>query len=287
MVCFVILHYMVLEETQSCVANIKSLEGEKKIIIVDNASPNGSGKSLEEEYKGDSDIVVYLNEENAGFARGNNVGCKLAKQKFDPDFYVVMNNDVEIRQSDFISRVEGIYAEDEFDVLSPDIYSTTGEVHQSPKSLKNMTIERARKYRDDYAKKLKSRFIVPLRCYLKQIRVLKLFYNRKKSDSLHIDYEKKYYNVPLHGSCFVFSRKFMEARENAFFPGTFFYFESEILDYECQKFGFKEVYDPSLKVYHHQNVSTNTVYKDALKKVHFMNEQNYNSVKAFLDYYDK
>ena len=39
MVCFVILHYMAFEETKSCVNSIlNNVEGEKKIIIVDNAS---------------------------------------------------------------------------------------------------------------------------------------------------------------------------------------------------------------------------------------------------------
>lgn len=286
MVCFVILHYMVKEETLTCVENIRSLSGDKKIVIVDNCSPNGSGKELLDEYKNDPNIVVYLNDENAGFARGNNKGCEIAKSKFDPDFYVVMNNDIEIRQTDFIDRVIKIWNEDQFDVLSPDIYSTTGKVHQSPKSLENMTIKKARALQAEYQRKLRSHIIVPLRCFLKQIRFLKVYYNQKKTRDLNIDYEKKYYNVPLHGSCFIFSKKFMDCRENAFFPGTFFYFESEILDYECQKDGMKEVYDPSIKVYHHQNVSTNTVYKKALEKVQFMNEQNLKSITAFLDFYD-
>ena len=53
MVCFIILHYMVIEETLSCVENIKSIEGNKKIIIVDNNSSNGSGKQLEDLYRDD------------------------------------------------------------------------------------------------------------------------------------------------------------------------------------------------------------------------------------------
>ena len=47
------------------------------------------------------------------------------------------------------------------------------------------------------------------------------------------------------------------------------------------------MYDPSLKVLHHQNISTNITYKNILKKVRFMNEQNYNSINAFLKAYDK
>jgi len=273
---------MVKEETVACVKNLKSLNGQKKIIIVDNCSLNGSGKELKDFYMGDSNIIVILEDKNLGFARGNNIGCELAKKMFDPDFYVVMNNDVEITQGDFIQQIEKIADQEHFDVLGPDIYSTTGKVHQSPKSLENMTLEKARRLKGQYDRKLKSRITVPLRCYLKQIKALRLLYNKNKSSQLQIDYTKKYYNVPLHGSCLIFSKSFMAQREQAFFSGTFLYFESEILDYECQRDGLKEVYDPSIKVFHHQNVSTNVVYSHVLKKVKFMNEQNYASISAFL-----
>ena len=59
MVCFVILHYMALEETILCVESIRgSVEGEKKIIVVDNCSPNGSIKGLEEKYQDAGDVDV-------------------------------------------------------------------------------------------------------------------------------------------------------------------------------------------------------------------------------------
>lgn len=286
MVCFVVLHYMVKDETISCVKNLQTLRGEKKIVIVDNSSPDGSGKQLKEMFAEYDDIDVILNTENVGFARGNNVGCSFARKEYDPDFYVVMNNDVEITQDNFIMRIEDMWEKEGFDILSPDIYSSTGKVHQSPKSLNRMTLDRARKLQAQYEKKLKSKIIVPLRCYIKQIAVLKLIYNKNKTNNLGIDYAKIYYNVPLHGACFIFSKNFMQSRTTAFFSDTFFYFESEILDYECQKYGYKAMYDPSIAVLHHQNVSTNVAYKNAIKKVKFMNEQNYNSITAFLDVYD-
>lgn len=286
MICFVILHYMVLEETEGCVRSLDKLIGEKSIVIVDNASPNGSGEKLAELYKSRGDITVVLNKENSGFARGNNLGCQVAKENYSPDFYVVMNNDIELPQADFIKRVYEIHTQDNFDVLGPDIYSTTGKVHQSPKSLKRTSIEGARKLLSVYEKKVKSSVIVPLRCFLKRLDGLKKAVKKSNNRSLGIDYQKKYYNVPLHGSCFIFSKRFIDSRENAFFTGTFFYYESEILDYECQIGNYKCVYDPSIKVLHHQNISTNTVYKNELKKVRFMNEQNYKSIKAFLDKYE-
>lgn len=287
MVCFIILHYMVIEETITCINSLKKIKGEKKIIIVDNNSTNGSGLDLKRRYCDDSEIDVILNSDNLGFAQGNNIGCEYAKNRYNPIYYVVMNNDVEIIQNDFINLIDKIWQREKFDVLSPDIYSTTNKIHQSPKSLENMTIERARIIKRQYQKKLNSKIIVPLRCYLKQIDIINHFYKIKKIKKLKIDYSQKYYNVPLHGSCLIFHKSFVKKRREVFFPKTFFYFESEILDYECQKYGFKEVYDPLIKVYHHQNVSTNATFNTVLKKVRFMNQQNYNSISAFLNDFDK
>ena len=53
-----------------CVASIdNNIDTEKyHIVIVDNASPNGSGKELEEYYEHSEKVTVLLSEENLGFA---------------------------------------------------------------------------------------------------------------------------------------------------------------------------------------------------------------------------
>lgn len=50
------------------------------IVIVDNASANGTGRELQQLYQGAENIYVILNPENLGFARGNNVGFEFAKK---------------------------------------------------------------------------------------------------------------------------------------------------------------------------------------------------------------
>ena len=55
---FVILHYYTVEDTINCVKSIKELENYEnvEIVIVDNASPNGSGKEIKEKYENDEKI---------------------------------------------------------------------------------------------------------------------------------------------------------------------------------------------------------------------------------------
>lgn len=145
MTAFVILHYRAIDYTRKCVACIKALEGGKHIIIVDNASPDGSGAALKAEYKGDKEVTVLLNKENSGFAKGNNFGVRYGKCKLAPDYTVVLNNDVEITQKDFIARVDQIYKDHPFDVLGPDIVSVFSGIHQSPKRMQGYDLEAVRK----------------------------------------------------------------------------------------------------------------------------------------------
>ena len=51
-ICFVILHYNGIEDTEKCIQSIRQLAGQEdiRIVIVDNASPNGTGKLLAHRY---------------------------------------------------------------------------------------------------------------------------------------------------------------------------------------------------------------------------------------------
>ena len=100
---FLILHYCVPDMTIECIETIRERIAYKsyQIVVVDNASPDGSGRTLREKYADDSDIHILLNQENEGFARGNNTGYRYAVQNLHPDFLVVMNNDVLMIQPDF------------------------------------------------------------------------------------------------------------------------------------------------------------------------------------------
>lgn len=282
---FVILHYMVMEETIQCVKDILKLKGEKKIVIVDNASPNNSGKALEKRFGQHENVHVIVNDRNEGFARGNNIGCAFARAQYDPDYYIVMNNDVEVVQDDFISRIESIWSRAGFDVLGPDIYATTTKEHQNPKSVKRTDIKGAKKVRDAYGKKINSKVVVPIRCVLKHVKLLKRLNTMWRGKRKGADHKKEYQNVVLHGACLIFSRAFVASRKDVFYPQTFFYYETEILDYECRRGNRKVIYSPDIKVLHHQNVSTKKTYKNEIERTRFMNKQVYDSVTSFLETY--
>jgi len=282
MFCFVILHYMTVDETEKCVASIfKNVSNPKKIIIVDNGSKNSSFSQLQQKYQFFDDVDVICSKENIGFAKGNNLGYEYALKNYNPDFMIVMNNDVELCDSDFCEKVISIYEKEKFGILSPDIYSTFSKVHQSPKRLTSYSYDEVQKLVKKYRFRQNSKILIPVKCFLKEIKFLKKIMQFLKFKKKGINYQKVHYNVPLHGACFIFSRQFINRRKKCFFDGTFMYFESEILDYECHRDGIKTMYNPSIRVYHHHSISSSRSYHSELSREKFVNNCVLDSLKSF------
>ena len=280
MVCFVILHYMALDETVQCVESIlNNIEGEKKVIVVDNCSPNGTLADLRARYETVPDVDVIGTDSNLGFARGNNFGYQYAVSSYDPDFAVVMNNDMEITQRDFIAQMVKSYSEYGFAVMGPDIYSTKKKYHQNPQTRKMPT----RKDLESSCRKLEIknalRFMIPLKW-----QIMELMHRQPAPEKRAENCVDHVVEDPLlHGSCYIFSRDFMKKHpEECFFPGTFMYLEAEILCYQCRRDGEKMIYDPRLRVDHHEDVATDLEYHRQSKKSIFTIKCMLQSTRAFL-----
>lgn len=281
MVCYVVLHYMVTSETVACVESILgNVKGEKKIVVVDNASPNGSFKELEERYGGSEEVCVIKTQENLGFARGNNFGYKYALENFSPRFTVVLNNDTEIFQSDFQELIEKSFSEYSYYILGPDIYSTKKGYHQNPQTRKMPT------YKELEASYKKLRFKNAFKFLLR----LKSLFARKEKQSPapaergegKINYTV--INPLLHGSCYVFSPLFMEKhKDGCFYDKTFMYMEAEILCYSAIKNNELMIYYPLMEVDHHEDAATDSRYKKRYKKSVFSVKCLMQSAKAFME----
>jgi len=261
MTCFVILHYLVSDETINTVNSIlNNVIGDFRIVVVDNNSPNDSFVNLQENYRNEDRVIIIKNFTNAGYAKGINFGFDFSKEKFNPSYIVAMNNDMEIKQSDFIDKVKKIYSETGFYVLGPDIYSTSAQKHQNPENDHIRTIEEIEQHIEEIKKVMSNKLKLKLKGILRRSRIVtKLYYKRRKKDNSRKFVNEKKINVTLHGACFIFSEKFIKEREYALYPLTEFYCESQILDYECLRDKMLTVYDPSIKIYHHEDVATDAV----------------------------
>ena len=104
--CFVVLHYKTAEDTIECIKSIENLEDKSFIVVIDNASNNGSIEEVEKVFQKYHNIHIIKNESNLGFAEGNNVGFDYAKNSVKAKFIVVLNNDIIIQDRKFIKKVE-------------------------------------------------------------------------------------------------------------------------------------------------------------------------------------
>jgi GT2 family glycosyltransferase/glycosyltransferase involved in cell wall biosynthesis/SAM-dependent methyltransferase len=90
-VSVIVLTFNQLEFTQRCLASLERFTQYPnwELIIVDNASTDGTPKFLEDFAKDRPYVRLTLNRTNVGFAAGNNQGARSA----DGEFLVFLNND--------------------------------------------------------------------------------------------------------------------------------------------------------------------------------------------------
>lgn len=100
----VILSYNLLDMTENCIESIRRTtpESAREIIVVDNASVDGSVEWLKKQ----TDIKLLCNSENQGFPRGCNQGIALAEK--DSDIFLLNNDTVMTGNALFWLRM-GLY----------------------------------------------------------------------------------------------------------------------------------------------------------------------------------
>ncbi len=280
---FVILHYVNLDVTENCINSIlQNIKYENySIIIVDNGSPNQSGKALQEKYDSDHQIEIILLEENLGFAKGNNIGFKEAKEHYQADFVVVANNDVLFQSPDFINKIIEIYNRTNCYLLGPDIVTPNG-VHQNPYRTHELTYS-------EIKKKLRNREI-----FLSYLKVKKTLHIENKihiledafgqrDDQMHSqkNWDTAQEDIVLHGSCIIYTPLFLGKEICAFLPDTFMYGEEDLLANMCTQKKYKVYYSPEIQVLHLYSKSTEAI-KDTTDRLYFKNENIIKGQKLLL-----
>lgn len=283
-ISFVILHYMSYDFTKEC---IESILGNIKysnynIILVDNNSTNDSFNRLKEKFGNINNIYFIKNDDNLGFAKGNNVGYKFAKYELKSDFIILLNNDTIIEQENFVDLIIKKYEENKFYVLGPDIINLDN-VHQNPQRLsllnKNELIKNIIKL------KIKllfnylgvEEFIINI--YKKLKKVIKYNYNKNINNIMY----EEVTNVQLHGACLIFSPLYI-SRFNGLYDKTFMFMEEDILFYTMLKENNLVLYSPDIKVVHKEDGATNLIYKKNSKKRMFIYKNVIKSSIIYLDY---
>lgn len=94
--------------------------------------------------------------------------------------------------------------------------------------------------------------------------------------------EKRHENVPVHGSCIIVSRLFMNDEEVLFYPETKFYGEELLLYLRNKRKGTKMIYNPEIRIKHLQGRSTDAL-KESINTKIFKYENFATSAKVYLE----
>lgn len=270
---FVVLHYCVPEVTRDCVQSLLALNGNKEVVVVDNASPDGSGLVLQDYYENEPCVHMVLNKVNGGFADGNNLGYRFAKKELHADNIVVLNNDTLIKDRDFLNKLCEEDGLSDYHIIAPDIITFKG-IHQNPYKLNGVTLE----------EEIESRRRKMVSILFYSFPLLYRFKSHEVVNRAGPFIDKRVEDVVPHGAAVIFLKKWVEMEDFAFYPGTFMYYEEDLLYVYAQSKGYRTLYEPSLQITHLEDMSTNSTQKSTRKKLLFQNKQKVSSLGVIINF---
>lgn len=118
-VALVVLNWNGWPDTLACLESLQALQYPNVwVIVVDNASTDGSVEIIARAFP---EVTLIRNEDNLGFADGNNMGIRAALAG-GADYVMLLNNDTTVAP-DMVDRlVEAVEAEPGGGVAGPTIY---------------------------------------------------------------------------------------------------------------------------------------------------------------------
>lgn len=244
-ISIVILNYLNYKDTVECIESIYNMQYEiAGIVIVDNHSDNKSFNILNKLYKKNNDIILIRTKQNYGFAKGNNIGIKIARQKFHSDFVFVVNNDVIFQQKNFFETLLSQY-EQGVGILGPEIRLKGNKVQDKFSvyvTLKDNIILYTRNFLSYKNKEV-------------WVKVLP-----------NLDVTKR--EVVLHGCALLFTPDFFQHYQG-FYHRTFLYNEEGILYLMCKRHDLRQKYVKEAFLYHKEDQSSELSFQNDNKIINY------------------
>lgn len=121
----IIVNWKTKDELRACLRS--TLEGDRtsmEIIVVDNASHDGSVEMLKREFPS---VQVIENEANYGFARAANIGIKASSGRY----VLLLNPDTEVQPHAFSTLIRFADENPEIGIIGPKILNPNGTLQYS------------------------------------------------------------------------------------------------------------------------------------------------------------
>lgn len=250
---------------ESLVSGIKRQTVELEVIIVDNASSDGSIDEAEK-FK-NLKLSIIKNPQNLGFARANNIGIKQAKG----EYIMLLNPDTIIKEGAIEKLVDFLDKNKEAAGIMPLLLNEDGSVQKDPIFLRFPSPVRAFFYYNSFLKKIAINFLPNL-----------LFSVTDFSRVTEVE--------QLSGAAMMVRAGILKSvgMLDERYPH---YFEDVDLSYQLKKLGYKLFMDPDAQIVHLGGRSTQKlIERDGQDKKYILNytslflfsDKNYSKIKAIM-----
>lgn len=230
------------------------------ILVMDNASTDGTSEMVKEEYP---EVILIQNPDNEGFSRAVNQGLDyLKKNNLHFDYAVFLNDDAVFRDESMIRLMDYMQQNPHVYAALPSVFSSFGELQTGA---------------GGYELSLKTAFYYFFGFSIFCPSLFKGFfihqeYFRKNEIVLELDW--------VSGVCLVLKG---EAAERLRFPEDYFmYAEDVALCQEIKKYG-KIIYFPLAQVFHIKEKNRSFLYSslwlDSLFQYYWQKDQNQKSCR--------
>lgn len=131
MVSMIIVDYKSMDKTfeyiKQCIDNIAGLE---HFVIVDNASDAPIEPKVVQ--VASKDVYIVSSGENGGYAKGNNLGARTARELWNDEYYIFSNNDLKFDNSFSLDEFIAPFEKDEnVSAVGPRVLGLSGD-NQNP-----------------------------------------------------------------------------------------------------------------------------------------------------------
>ncbi len=225
----------VRELLRQCLRSIRQQTAEGKrqveIIIVDNASSDGSVEMLRNEFP---DTRVVANSENIGFTRGNNLALAMAHGRY----LFLLNPDTQLRPNALETLTAYMDAHPRIGIVGPQLYYADGSLQSSRRRFPTLATA--------FLESTK------LQQWFPQNRVLARYYmlDTRDDETQEVDW--------INGSA-MFVRREAYDQVGGFDEGFFMYSEELDWCYRIKQAGWKIIYLPAAQVTHYEGKSSEQV----------------------------
>ncbi|HOK54514.1 MAG TPA: glycosyltransferase family 2 protein [Armatimonadota bacterium] len=122
----IIVNWNTKNELRACLSSLYSKPSELalEVIVVDNASSDGSADMVEQEYP---QVILIRNSENVGYARANNLGIRRSSSQN----VLLLNSDTIVNPDVMKETLELLRSDSKIGVLGCKLIGTDGKIQES------------------------------------------------------------------------------------------------------------------------------------------------------------